>query len=74
MMGHYSGSDDKEDSQHVEIASSTSKALQSEHLEDLDSIEQTQSGKYAWLVAITAGVGGLLFGRHIWSTQPKHFI
>jgi SP family myo-inositol transporter-like MFS transporter 13 len=34
----------------------------SEHLEDLDSIEKTQSGKYAWLVAITAGVGGLLFG------------
>ncbi|KAH7417795.1 general substrate transporter [Cadophora sp. MPI-SDFR-AT-0126] len=61
-MGQFSGSDDKEDSQHVEIASASSKALQPEHLEDLDSIEQTQSGKYAWLVAITAGVGGLLFG------------
>lgn len=28
----------------------------------LDTIELTESGRYAWLVAITAGVGGLLFG------------
>jgi SP family myo-inositol transporter-like MFS transporter 13 len=50
---------------HVEKASTSSLDGGSEHLEDLDSIEQTQSGKYAWLVAITAGVGGLLFGRNI---------
>ena len=31
-------------------------------LNALDSIELTQSGKFAWLVAITAGIGGLLFG------------
>ena len=48
---------------HVEKVSTSSVDGGSEHLEDLDSIEQTQSGKYAWLVAITAGVGGLLFGR-----------
>ena len=40
---------------HVELA---------EHpeLDALDTIELTQTGKFAWLVAITAGVGGLLFG------------
>jgi SP family myo-inositol transporter-like MFS transporter 13 len=31
-------------------------------LNDLDSIENTESSRYAWLVSITAGVGGLLFG------------
>ena len=50
---------------HVEKVSTSSLDGGSEHLDDLDSIEQTQSGKYAWLVAITAGVGGLLFGRNI---------
>lgn len=36
----------------------------SSHLDinDLDSIENTESSRYAWLVSITAGVGGLLFG------------
>lgn len=32
------------------------------NLDDLDSIENTESSRYAWLVSITAGVGGLLFG------------
>lgn len=45
------------------VSTSSSVGGNSEHLEDLDSIEQTQSGRYAWLVAITAGVGGLLFGK-----------
>jgi SP family myo-inositol transporter-like MFS transporter 13 len=54
--------DPKTNALHVEKVS-TSSDQSSEHLEDLDSIEQTQSGKYAWLVAITAGVGGLLFGK-----------
>lgn len=31
-------------------------------LDALDTIELTQSGKFAWLVSITAGVGGFLFG------------
>ncbi|KAF2152780.1 general substrate transporter [Myriangium duriaei CBS 260.36] len=31
-------------------------------LEDLDSIEQTDAGKFAWLVSITAAIGGMLFG------------
>lgn len=50
---------------HVEKVSTSSIGEHSENLEDLDSIEQTQSGKYAWLVAITAGVGGLLFGESL---------
>ncbi|OKL55465.1 hypothetical protein UA08_09321 [Talaromyces atroroseus] len=31
-------------------------------IDALDSIENTKSSKYAWLVSITAGIGGLLFG------------
>lgn len=31
-------------------------------IDALDSIEATQSSKYAWLLSATAGVGGLLFG------------
>jgi SP family myo-inositol transporter-like MFS transporter 13 len=57
-------SPNKTEALHVEKASTSSVGGASEHLEDLDSIEQTQSGKYAWLVAITAGVGGLLFGMN----------
>lgn len=28
----------------------------------LDSIEHTKTGKYSWLVSITAAIGGMLFG------------
>lgn len=52
----------KNDAQHVERASE-SVSRKDVILEDLDSIEQTQSGKFAWLVSVTAGVGGLLFGN-----------
>jgi hypothetical protein len=59
---------------HVEKASTSSLDRDSEHLDDLDSIESTQSGKYAWLVAITAGVGGLLFGKITTSdSNPETF-
>ena len=62
-MGNMSGLEDpKVDALHVEKVSTSSLDRGSENLEDLDSIETTQSGRYAWLVAITAGVGGLLFG------------
>jgi SP family myo-inositol transporter-like MFS transporter 13 len=57
----------KGNSSHVEKVSTSSLSKDSgglsHDLEDLDSIELTQSGRYAWLVAITAGVGGLLFGK-----------
>jgi hypothetical protein len=59
---------------HVEKVSTSSLDRDSQHLEDLDSIESTQSGKYAWLVAITAGVGGLLFGKITTSdSSPETF-
>jgi hypothetical protein len=54
----------KTDALHVEKVSTSSLDGGSQYIEDLDSIEQTQSGRYAWLVAITAGVGGLLFGMY----------
>jgi SP family myo-inositol transporter-like MFS transporter 13 len=46
--------DPKSGADHVEKVSSSSLG-EDELLDDLDSIELTQSGKYAWLVAITAG-------------------
>jgi SP family myo-inositol transporter-like MFS transporter 13 len=55
--------DSKVGALHIEKVSTSSVGGNSEDLEDLDSIEQTQSGRYAWLVAITAGLGGLLFGK-----------
>ena len=63
-MGASVDSDTKDSPLHVENLSKSSLETP-EHLEDLDSIEQTESGRYAWLVALTAGVGGLLFGTYI---------
>lgn len=65
-MGESSEPSHKQDNGvlHVEKVSSSDSIQKSEHLEDLDSIEKTQSGKFAWLVSITAGVGGMLFGTH----------
>ena len=52
---------------HVELTDNS-------ELDALDSIELTQTGKFAWLVAITAGVGGLLFGKNSLPRGPplKH--
>lgn len=44
--------DPKDSVEHVEAMNS----------DDLDTIESTRCSKYAWLVSITAGVGGFLFG------------
>jgi SP family myo-inositol transporter-like MFS transporter 13 len=71
-MASKSDDDSKVDALHVEKVSTSSVDRGSEHLEDLDSIEETQSGKYAWLVAITAGVGGLLFGNEAHTPAQKH--
>lgn len=49
--------------ENLDKAEKSSLSQSSQLPEDLDSIEQTESGRYAWLVAITAGVGGLLFGN-----------
>ncbi|KAI0534274.1 general substrate transporter [Xylaria digitata] len=52
--------DVKPDSQHLEETRST--VLSSDFLQELDSIEQTKTGIYSWLVTVTAALGGLLFG------------
>ncbi|KAK4945526.1 hypothetical protein LTR66_014377, partial [Elasticomyces elasticus] len=56
-MGVTNSFDEKTGIDHVEHVPSTSPSL-----DDLDTIEETQSGKYAWLVSITAAIGGMLFG------------
>ncbi len=61
-MGVSSDLDQKTDAVHVEKVSSNLSDSTNENLDDLDTIELTQSGKFAWLVSVTAGVGGLLFG------------
>lgn len=56
-MGFIDTIDEKTGTDHVEQVNSNSASL-----DDLDTIETTQSGRYAWLVSITAAIGGMLFG------------
>ncbi|TKA57885.1 hypothetical protein B0A49_11196, partial [Cryomyces minteri] len=58
-MGAVNDFDEKVGIEHVEQVHT---AMGTQALDDLDTIEQTQSGKYAWLVSITAAIGGMLFG------------
>ncbi|UQC81707.1 uncharacterized protein CLUP02_07193 [Colletotrichum lupini] len=53
--------DFKELTQHKETVADGSSEIQVS-LDGLDSIEQTQTGKFSWLVSITAAIGGMLFG------------
>lgn len=61
-MGVLPELDRKTEAVHVEQVSSYPSGSTKENLDELDTIELTQSGKFAWLVSVTAGVGGLLFG------------
>lgn len=56
-MGIVGKIDEKTGTDHVEHVSS-----QQNTLDDLDTIEETKTGKFAWLVSITAAIGGMLFG------------
>jgi SP family myo-inositol transporter-like MFS transporter 13 len=56
-MGIISNIDEKTGTDHVENVSS-----QENSLDDLDTIETTKTGKFAWLVSTTAAIGGMLFG------------
>ena len=31
-------------------------------LDDLDTIELTQTGKFSWFISLVAAIGGMLFG------------
>ncbi|KAF6823502.1 myo-inositol transporter [Colletotrichum plurivorum] len=46
----------KDETQHMESV------VDGTPLEDLDSIEQTRTGRFSWMVSITAAIGGMLFG------------
>lgn len=49
----------------MDVAESTHIELALENMTygtDMDSIEQTNTGRFIWLAAITASMGGLLFG------------
>ncbi|KAK5110312.1 hypothetical protein LTR85_001293 [Meristemomyces frigidus] len=56
-MGLIDTINEKTGTDHVEQVNSNAASL-----DDLDTIETTQSGRYAWLVSITAAIGGMLFG------------
>lgn len=56
-MGIVSKIDEKTGTDHVEHVNS-----QQISLDELDTIEDTKTGKFAWLVSITAAIGGMLFG------------
>jgi SP family myo-inositol transporter-like MFS transporter 13 len=56
-MGITSKTDEKTGTDHVEHINP-----QQSSLDDLDTIEETKTGKFAWLVSITAAIGGMLFG------------
>ena len=32
-------------------------------LDDLDTIELTQTGKFSWFISLVAVIGGMLFGK-----------
>lgn len=38
-------------------------------LEEIDTIEETDSDKFVWLVSLTASLGGFLFGVYL---HPKY--
>jgi len=56
-----SKADTKEHLEHLEDTGSPN-SIHEINIDDLDSIEQTKTGKFSWLVSITAAIGGMLFG------------
>ncbi|KZL83335.1 myo-inositol transporter [Colletotrichum incanum] len=51
----------KDVAQHKETIAEDSSEVRA-HQDELDSIEQTKTGKFSWMVSITAAIGGMLFG------------
>ncbi|RDW80366.1 hypothetical protein BP5796_05064 [Coleophoma crateriformis] len=61
-MDALSKTDHKAEATHVECASPSQSHSEDIFDDSLDSIEKTPTGKFVWLVTLTASVGGLLFG------------
>ncbi|RBQ70237.1 hypothetical protein FVER53590_02081 [Fusarium verticillioides] len=58
-----SKADTKEHLEHLEDTGSPNSIHEvNVNIDDLDSIEQTETGKFSWLISITAAIGGMLFG------------
>ncbi|QGI96907.1 hypothetical protein CEK26_009976 [Fusarium fujikuroi] len=58
-----SKADTKEHLEHLEDTGSPNSIHETNiNIDDLDSIEQTETGKFSWLISITAAIGGMLFG------------
>lgn len=55
-------SDEKVGTDFIEDVNNSSGSDSPASTHELDAIEQTQTGKFAWLVSITAAIGGMLFG------------
>lgn len=57
-------SDEKVGTEFVEDVNNSSgfNSSSSNSADDLDAIEHTETGKFAWLVSVTAAIGGMLFG------------
>ncbi|KAI5803850.1 general substrate transporter [Geopyxis carbonaria] len=58
-MSDYDSKKLEADAMHVESPSLKNNV---DNHEALDSIEDTKSGKFSWLIAVTAAIGGFLFG------------
>ncbi|WYZ38212.1 hypothetical protein EsH8_III_000126 [Colletotrichum jinshuiense] len=54
--------DSKNMTQHKETVADGDSSEVHSSLDDLDSIEHTKTGKFSWIVSITAAIGGMLFG------------
>ena len=57
-MAPFQNTNEKEDVAHVEDVSE----IQLHNGIDLDTIEETRTGAFVWLITITAAIGGSLFG------------
>jgi hypothetical protein len=55
----------------VSSGSSSPSGIDADRLDELNTIEKTPSGKFVWLVTITASWGGLLFGKAMSVIQGK---
>jgi len=66
-MGFQDENDMKVSTAHIEYMHNRAPSQELE-----SDIEETRTGKFAWLVSITAAIGGMLFGMYTSSSLPDH--